>query len=278
MRWRLLACFLFDLFFQLVFILAMAPTAPPKTYNDAVVMLAADQFPFGKDCKLDRNVQSIAFHYGLSLDSVKGLQKVELFDLLSFSCCRPDGNEDQRATYRVLVNVFESPIVQSKVSQMVRRIMREDPFAAIPVSESGESSKAAPKLPAVIDSKAVKRKALCDYGSSDDDDDDGDDDEDDDEGDDDDEAKTPKKKSAKTEKAPKDANSMIVELEDPVSFFSRPCLANLQGLVCILSPISNFAEVGEALENPSGSLSVASHLQLGLGRLCFDSRRPGQNN
>ena len=87
----------------------------PKDYYGKMVSLGAEQFPYGADCKLARDVQAAAFHHGLSQASVDVLIHFEFDTALSFSMANPDGDEDQKAVFRLSTAGIDSPLARSKV-------------------------------------------------------------------------------------------------------------------------------------------------------------------
>ena len=97
--------------FEVDFFDIMADSTPkPKSYHARMVPLGEAHFPFGENCKLDREVQAAAYHHELSAKNVSALIGLELCTVLSFSTTNPDGDHDQRGTFRLVNAVFESPV------------------------------------------------------------------------------------------------------------------------------------------------------------------------
>ena len=282
--------------------MALPPT--PLSYNDAVVPLSDDQFPYGEDFGMCRIVQSVAWHYGLLKGHVQALMTLEFDTVTAFSLVDPNGDLELRGNYRLLVSVFDSPITRSKILRVVRRLKNADIFAAIPVSVSGESSSSmassseaqpaplvAPHPAASLPPKKKKKsaavpssgadesaaaeasapasgekKSVIDYDSTESEEDDDSDSDDDDasagavNGD----SSDKKQKASKTDKTPKDANSMVAEIGDAVSFIVRACLNCIYPLSCvgILSHafLSAPSAAAEIVGNSPRSMQNARHL------------------
>ena len=112
----------------------------PKSYRDKVVPLGDDQFPYGSDCPFSRDIQAAAFHHGLSVANLDSLDELQFDTALSFSTANPDGDEEQQGVFRLTIAVFDSPVARSKVSLFIRRLCRDDIFAAMDPPSSSKSS------------------------------------------------------------------------------------------------------------------------------------------
>ena len=290
-------------FSYLVFYREMALPPTPQSYNDAVVPLT-DQFPYGEDFDMCCIVQSVAWHYGLLKGRVQALRTLKFDTVTAFSLVNPNGDSELRGNYRLLASVFDSQITRSKILRFVHLLRNSDIFPAIPVSVSGESSSsmaplsgaqpAPPVAPhptaslppkkkrkgAAVPSSGAdesaaaeasapasgEKKSVIDYDSTES--------EEDDSGSDDDDASAgavngdssdKKQKASKTDKTSREANSMVAEIGDAVSFSVRACLICIYPLSCVGIFSHTFLSAplaaAEVVGNSPRSVQNARHLQ-----------------
>lgn len=234
----------------------MTDAVLPKAFGDKVALLGPTQFPFGDGCKLSREVQALAFHYGLTKENVDVMESIELLAIMDFPLADPDGDDEQQEVFRFAAAVFKSPIVKRKVTMMVRRGCCADPFAQLvlpsgpappkkkaktsgavsgvdasassavdPSSSAGGATVAAAAatsdtstpVPAV--SGAAAPSGVKSSSKVDSSDSSSSDDDDDDDGADA-SGDAGAKASKSTDKLPKDAYSMVAEISSKVSFSS----------------------------------------------------------
>ena len=104
----------------------------PKNADVAVVMLPAGQDPYGADCKIDREIQSIFFHYGLRKADVAVLDKEGFTAADKCQWVNPDGDDDAQQTFKECIADHIKPkLFVRPIKAAIRRILADDPFAAI---------------------------------------------------------------------------------------------------------------------------------------------------
>ena len=106
--------------------------APPIDYNDALVELPEGQHPYGVDCPVNRGIQSLLFQYRIPAEDVANLVIEEFYTRLDFRSANPDGTDEERQLYAESVSVlFVKPIRRRRMLLAVRRMLGEDPCAAV---------------------------------------------------------------------------------------------------------------------------------------------------
>ena len=123
---------------------------PPDTIEQEVKVLPANHNPFGVNCDIDRNIQSILFHYGIDPEVVNVIEKTGYVAKKFFKRADPDGSDRERALFKKsIADKIENPLMEDLVEDAVRRILSPNPLAAIiPVTTATRSSDASkPKKP-----------------------------------------------------------------------------------------------------------------------------------
>ena len=104
----------------------------PKNADVAVVMLPDGQNPYGDGCKIDREIQSILFHYGLRDVDVAVLDKEGFTSADKCQWVNPDGDDDCHLTFEECIAKFVKPkLFVRPIKAAIRRILAADPFAAV---------------------------------------------------------------------------------------------------------------------------------------------------
>ena len=158
---------------------------PPKKYDDAVQPLLADQFPFGADCPIDRDIQAILFHYDVCQDDAAVLVGEELYKRNDYFFGDPEGSETQQQMFDDIAVQIPKSLRRCRISMAFSRILRDDPFAAVVSTSSNkrkaddvdddnndDDDKVSPVFSSSSDSKKVKNGADEDVEDIDDGDDD----------------------------------------------------------------------------------------------------------
>ena len=200
-----------------------------------MVLLPEDQQPFGADCTLSREVQSVAFHHSLTAANVAQLAEMEFTDVASFAASNPGLGPEELNCYNLVVATFPSPVARCRVTLALRRLHSADILAELPRDSAGGPSSAkkakvsddgaaapsgsaaaagaaaaAPVAPPGGSSTSTEKKdsSTSDSSSSD-------------SSEDDQGPKTDKAdKDKKGDKPPKDAAAMVEELGSEVRFWS----------------------------------------------------------
>ena len=111
----------------------------PEDVNDAVVLLAADFFPFGRDCAITSPVQSVLHHYDVTPASVQVLEEEEFFKLRDVRMADPDGDDAARALFEsTVMKRIPGRLQQMKIRLAFRRMMRPDPYGAVVVAPASD--------------------------------------------------------------------------------------------------------------------------------------------
>ena len=74
----------------------MADIIKPENVNAAVMPLPTHQTPYGEECCLTKQFQSILFHYDLRQSEVDILEEEEIFSVSDARYADPDGDVSQR--------------------------------------------------------------------------------------------------------------------------------------------------------------------------------------
>lgn len=134
----------------------------PKDKDAAVVLLPDTQLPYGANCEVDRDVQSVFFHYGLRKEDVDVLVKEGFTSIERCQWADPDGDDDARETFQECVADHIRPkLFIRPVKAALRRINSDDPFAAVVAAPPSKRAKIDDIVAAVVDSassKSVKSK------------------------------------------------------------------------------------------------------------------------
>ena len=117
----------------------------PEDPDSAVVLLPATQFPYGNNCVLTREWQSILFHYGVKPETVVVLAQQDIVATRQVRFADPDGQEDSRALFGEVCAEVPSALQRLLLKRAFRRMLLFDPFAAIVATPS---SSAAPSVAA----------------------------------------------------------------------------------------------------------------------------------
>ena len=144
------------------------PIEPPADFNDALVDLPDDQFPYGPGCKVEHGVQSVLFHYRIPADDVANLEIEEFYTLLDFKSANPDGTAEEQQFYDDTINVlFTKSIRRRRMLLAVCRLLSDDPIPAFvpPPPPPAAKRKAVDVLPVpakkvVADDDAVPAKKV----------------------------------------------------------------------------------------------------------------------
>ena len=105
---------------------------PPKSYADPLVALPDDFHPYGPECSLHRDVQTAAFHHGLSKIHVEALIDFGFDTVVSFRGCNHSGAKHEKEMFKFVLALYTSPLVQTKVAWLVTRLNSADIAAALP--------------------------------------------------------------------------------------------------------------------------------------------------
>ena len=110
----------------------MATISPPKNAASAVVRLPAGQDPYGKDCVVERDLQSIFFHYGVRAADVDVAVKEGFTTIQGCQWVNPDGDEDAKATFaKYIAEPIKPKLFVLPIKNAIRRALLDDPFAAV---------------------------------------------------------------------------------------------------------------------------------------------------
>ena len=82
--------------------------APPKSYADALVALPDDFHPYGPKCALQHDVQTAAFHHGLTKIHVESLVDFGFDTVVSFTGCNHSGPKHEREMIKFVLALFVS--------------------------------------------------------------------------------------------------------------------------------------------------------------------------
>ena len=203
---------------------------PPKSCYDKMVLLPEDQPPYDAECKLSREVQSVAFHHGLTPANVAQLIEMEFTDVASFAASNPSVGPVELNCYNLVVATFLSPVARCRMTLALRRLHSADIFAELSRSVTGPpdpkkqklsgtapsaagaagtaaaaAAAAAPGGSSTSSTSAEKKDSSSSNSSSSD-------------SSDDDDSKEDKADKAKGDKPPKDAFSMVEELGSEVRY------------------------------------------------------------
>ena len=117
---------------------------PPEDVNEAVLMIPADLFPYGRDCHISTPMQSILHHYEVTPASAEIIEAEEFFKIRDVRMADPDGDDAAKAFFQASIcNRVASRMQQMKIRLAFRRALRPDPFA--PVVAAPASSAVLPR-------------------------------------------------------------------------------------------------------------------------------------
>ena len=114
----------------------------PKDSREAVVALPAHQEPYGKDCPVERDLQSIFFHHGVRKADVDVVIAEGFITIQACQYVNPDGDADAKQTFDEYVKKKITPgFWVQPIKKAIRRALLPDPFASIVPTLPPPSSK-----------------------------------------------------------------------------------------------------------------------------------------
>ena len=116
----------------IVLIIIMSVIVSPDDVDVAVVPLPDGQHPYGADCKLDRIVQSVFFHYDVDAEVAKFADGVGFRRIKNIRMADPDGSDEQRLVFADSIGSYcDNPLTRATVREAFRRLLRPEPLAAV---------------------------------------------------------------------------------------------------------------------------------------------------
>lgn len=120
----------------------MSSITVPLDHRMEVKMLPAAQYPFDKDCNLPRELQAMMFHYDVPKGVVTHFADGVGHNLMSFRLADPD-SEGGKEIFNAVVKGIKSPAHVYKLRLVVRRLCRENPYAALSDKRPADGSDSA---------------------------------------------------------------------------------------------------------------------------------------
>ena len=115
--------------------MASTDITPPDNVDDAVVLLPAHQNPYGAQCKIDRELQSIMFHYEVRPQDVSIVEDEGYIDRRSLRYVHPGGAEDQKESFKeCILDRMVGPglgLARRRIMAAFCRMHRPDSLAAV---------------------------------------------------------------------------------------------------------------------------------------------------
>ena len=107
----------------------MADIESPEDVDLTVQRLPDHQRPYGADCPLDVDIQSVFFHYDLEEEMVELFLEHKFTRLKHFRMANPDGDEKQRQVYNQVTCEIENLLTKQNVHDAFVRL-QTDPLSA----------------------------------------------------------------------------------------------------------------------------------------------------
>ena len=135
---------------------------PPANIDDAVVLLPAHQNPFGAQCKIDRELQSIMYHYEVRPQDVAIVEDEGYIDRRSLRYVHPGGAEDQKETFKeCILDRMVGPglgLARRRIIAAFCRMHRPDSLAAVAAEPAPPAKRPRTDTAASSSSKSVAEK------------------------------------------------------------------------------------------------------------------------
>ena len=142
---------------------AAADIAPPANVDDVVVLLPAHQNPFGAQCQIDRELQSILFNYEVRPQDVAILEDEGYVDRRSLRYVHPGGADDQRESFKeCILDRMVGPalgLARRRISAAFCRMHRPDSLAAVVEDPAPPAKRTKADSAAPSSSKAAAEKS-----------------------------------------------------------------------------------------------------------------------
>ena len=139
---------------------AMSDIVSPDDVKMAVVPLPDTQFPYGAGCVLDRQVQSVFFHYDIDLTLADFVASVGFVKIKNVRMANPDGSDEERQLFKEsIADHCTNPLARALIKGAFRRLLAPVPFAAIvdpapPPAKKAKSASGSSSTPSSIPSSA----------------------------------------------------------------------------------------------------------------------------
>jgi hypothetical protein len=133
----------------------------PEDVNAAFQILPTNQHPFGADCQIDRRIQSVFFHYSISIPVVKRRDDEEFRKMTEVRMATPGLDSGM---WELVETFCPNAIQKFKLKAAIRRLVDDNPMAAVSTKRSASSSAAgvakkpktkASSAPAVLENRLV---------------------------------------------------------------------------------------------------------------------------
>jgi hypothetical protein len=139
----------------------------PEDLNAAIQILPTNQLPYGPNCLIDRRIQAVLFHYGVSVPVVAKLDEEEFRKMTEFRLASPGLDSGM---WEFVESFCPNALQKHKLKLAFRRLLADDPMCAISVkrpssfSSAGKAKKA--KVSSAPAAKVVSALLYEDISSS----------------------------------------------------------------------------------------------------------------
>jgi hypothetical protein len=110
---------------------------PPEDLNAAIHLLPSSQLPFGAVCAIDRRIQAVFYHYGVSAAVVSRLDKEEFRGMTEIRLATPGLDEGM---WKMVESWATSGVQKFKLKLAIQRLLNDDPMAPVSVKRSASPS------------------------------------------------------------------------------------------------------------------------------------------